>query len=135
METKALYKLAEEENITIDNVRLPLTKAFSLMDEEGDCFVALDYSQITNDSEERVMLAHELGHCVRGAFYNRYSAVDCKSRHERRANVWAYRKLVSEDELHEAVMRGNVEIWQLAEYFDLPQNLMEQIVNYYEGIE
>lgn len=81
------------------------------------------------------MLAHELGHCVRGAFYNRYSAVDCKSRHERRANVWAYRKLVSEDELHEAVMRGNVEIWELAEYFDLPQDLMEQIVNYYEGIE
>ena len=115
MKTKALYKLAEEENITIDNVRLPLTKAFSLMDEEGDCFVALDYSQITNDREERVMLAHELGHCVRGAFYNRYSAVDCKSRHERRANVWAYRKLVSEDELHEAVMRGNVEIWELAE--------------------
>ena len=91
MKTKALYKLAEEENITIDNVRLPLTKAFSLMDEEGDCFVALDYSQITNDREERVMLAHELGHCVRGAFYNRYSAVDCKSRHERRADVWAYR--------------------------------------------
>ncbi len=32
-------------------------------------------------------------------------------------------------------MRGNVEIWELAEYFDLPQDLMEQIVNYYEGIE
>lgn len=135
METKALYELAQEECITIDDVRLPFTKAFSLMDDDGDCFIAMDYSQLGSDQEERVRLAHELGHCVRGAFYNRYSTVDCKSRHEHRANVWAYRRLVSEDELHEAVMLGNVEIWQLAEYFDLPQDVMEQIVYYYEGVE
>lgn len=135
METKALYKLAEKENITIDHVPLPLTKAVSLMDEDGDCFVALDYDQIRTDQEERVRLAHELGHCMRGAFYNRYSKLDCKSRHERRANVWMYRRLVTEDELHDAVMQGNAEIWELAEYFDLPPKLMEEIVCYYEGIE
>lgn len=135
METKALYKLAEEENIIVDHIPLPHARAFSLMDEDGDCFVALDLSQFQSDAEERVALAHELGHCMRGAFYNRYSPLDSKSRHERRANVWMYRRLVSEDELHEAVSMGNVEIWQLAEYFGLPQNIMEAIVCYYEGIE
>lgn len=135
METKALYKLAEQENITIDHVPLHHTKALSLMDEDGDCFVALDPGQMQTDAEERVCLAHELGHCMRGAFYNRYSAIDCKSRHERRANVWMYRRLVSEDALHKAVMEGYVEIWELAEYFDLPQKVMEEIVCYYEGIE
>ena len=135
METKALYKLAEKENITVDNVPLKHSKAFSVMDDDGDCFVALDRRQCDSDREEKVMLAHELGHCIKGAFYNRYSPLDCKSRHERRANVWMYRRLVSEDELHNAVMKGYVEIWELAEYFDLPQEIMEKIVCYYEGIE
>lgn len=135
METKALYKLAEEENITVDHIPLHHARAFSLMDEEGDCFVALDSRQFHSDAEERVALAHELGHCMRGAFYNRYSSLDSKSRHERRANVWMYRRLVSEDELHQAVTEGCVEIWELAERFNLPQDIMEAIVCYYEGIE
>lgn len=134
MDLKALYKLAQDEQITVDQIPLPNTKAISLMDEDGDCFIALD-THMESVQQERVCLAHELGHCVRGAFYNRYSPFDLKSRHERRANVWAYEHLVSEDALHHAVMQGNVEIWQLAEYFDLPPDIMEKIVCYYEGIE
>jgi len=41
------------------------------------------------DVVELYQLAHELGHCECGAFYNRYSPFDLVGKHERRADCWA----------------------------------------------
>ncbi|MFZ2537990.1 MAG: ImmA/IrrE family metallo-endopeptidase [Oscillospiraceae bacterium] len=89
----------------------------------------------SSTGNEKACLAHELGHCETGSLYNEYTPFDIIDKHERTANKWAIEKLVTEDELHDAVRMGYSEMWELAEYFDIPQEFMQKIVYYYEGLE
>lgn len=125
------YRIAEQENIAVD--RFPLSKrtALSIMEEDGTCFIALDPARITGETEERTILAHELGHCITGAFYNRYSNYDCRQRHENRADKWAVKKLIPVDELDDAVAKGCTELWELAEKFDVTEEFIRKAVCYY----
>ena len=76
-------------------------------------------------------LAHELGHCVTGSFYNRYAALDVRRRHENRADKWAVKKLLTAEALDEAVAEGYTEMWELAERFGVTQEFMEKAVCWY----
>ena len=58
----ALYQLAEQQNITVDCFPMQSREALSLMDESGNCFVALDRTRLRGETDERTKLAHELGH-------------------------------------------------------------------------
>ena len=79
-----------------------------------------------------VTLAHELGHCETGAFYNRYAARDIRQKYENRANKWAYKKLVPQDELAEACLQGYREPWELAEYFGVTEDFLRGALKYYQ---
>lgn len=128
-----LYCLAEEEQIRIDEFH---TGVGSFCLKRGNsCAIALDTSRRRTEAEKKVDLGHELGHCETGSFYNVQTKFEVRGKMERRANIWAIQKLVSADELHRAVSEGNTELWQLAEYFDLPEDFMEMAVAYYKGIE
>lgn len=127
-----LYNTAQSDGINIYDFEMNGSKSLAVMDDDLNCYIAMDYKQIKSEAEEIIRLAHELGHCVSGAFYNRYSRLDIKEKHERRAWIWAIKELISEDDLHTAVCAGNYEMWQLAEYFNLPQYFVEKAVGYYE---
>jgi hypothetical protein len=135
MQLKNLYEIAEKNNVTVTDFPLPVNKSLALLDESGSCHIAIDRGQIASEGEEKVRLSHELGHCIQGAFYNRYSRLDLISRHEHRADTWSIQTLIPADELRKAVMQGNTEFWQLAEYFDLPESFVREAVSYYEGIK
>lgn len=126
-----LYHIADQENIVIDHFALFSRDALSIMDDDGNCFVAIDPGRIIDDTDERSKLAHELGHCIKGAFYNRYSNYDCRQRHENTADKWAVSQLVPVDELDEAVAEGCCEIWELAEHFGITVPLMQKAVCLY----
>lgn len=66
-----------------------------------------------------------------GSFYNIYSAYDLRSRHERRADVWAIKKLVPEHELKELLNCENVDVWELADHFNVTVDFIEKAVAYY----
>lgn len=125
------YRFAEQQNITVDHFRLQKREALSLMDACGACYVAIDPGQIKGETDERAKLAHELGHCATGAFYNCFSDYDCRQRHENKADKWAVCQIVTEDELDEAVAQGHVTLWDLAEYFGVPESLMKKAVCWY----
>lgn len=129
--TNELIKIAEEENILIVDFRLTDAPAITVVDEKQNCCIAIDKTKLTGEADEKVKLAHELGHCMCGAFYNEYSPLDLRARHECRADRWAFRKLVPRESLMNAVESGYTEMWQLAEYFDIPQDYMEKIACYY----
>ena len=76
-------------------------------------------------------LAHELGHCETGAFYTPYSPLNVRGRHECRADRWAASKLVPPLELKKALSLGIVELWELAEYFDVTEEFMEKTMQIY----
>ena len=75
-------------------------------------------------------LAHELGHCETGAFYNEYSKFDIRAKHERRANKWAIKKLIPEDELKEACTFC-YNRYELAEHFGVTEDFMQKALDYY----
>ena len=128
---REFYQLAQTEHIPVDYFRLSKREALSIMDEDGDCFIALDPQRITNEDDERLKLAHELGHCLTGAFYNRYSDFDCRQRHENTADKWAISQLVSVDDLDNAVAEGYTEIWELADLFGVTEDFLKKAVCYH----
>lgn len=131
MEIQALYDLAEQQNIPV--VRFPLaeTGSLSVMLDSGECFIGMDASVQDGGIQERVHLGHELGHCNTGSFYNIHAAVDCRQRHENRADKWAIRHLIPVDDLDDAVAGGCTQIWELAERFQVTEEFMRKAVCYY----
>lgn len=65
-----LYLEAEQNGITvICGAKLPLTKSVSVKDGE-DMYIGIDDSAMETHADERTHLAHEIGHCMTGAFYS-----------------------------------------------------------------
>lgn len=126
-----IYHKADQENIVVDRFALSKREALSIMDEDGSCYIAIDPGKIVDESDERTKLSHEVGHCVTGAFYNQYSKYDCRRRHENRADKWAIHYLIDVDDLDQAVADGCVELWQLAERFEVTEQFMKKAICFY----
>lgn len=131
MEVSRLYDLAAQRNIEVVECSLPQNGSLSLMDENGKCYIGIDESVMDGDALERVHMAHELGHCETGSFYSIHTAVDCRRRHENRADKWAVRHLITENDLDLAVADGHTEIWDLADHFGVTEQFMKKAVCYY----
>lgn len=126
MNLNELYDIAGVEEVEIIPFHLPKTKSISIQTDDMDCYIGIDEKQMESTAEKKERLAHELGHCVKGAFYNRYSKFDIVSRHEYRADKWACENLMPKDEVENAFRQGYIEVWQLAEYFDVPEGLVKK---------
>ena len=132
MKTITLYNRAEKNGIEIDRRNLEKVRSFSL-DMNGKCFVAL--AQNVTAAEERVCLAHELGHCETMSFYNFYSPLDVRGKHERKANIWAIKKRVPLTSYKKALRKGYRDIASLAEHFDVTFDFMKRATEYYGAIQ
>lgn len=124
----SLYQIADREHIEVDCFRLRKREALSMMDTDGSCFIAIDPYQLSSRREEKLKLAHELGHCLTGSFYNIHASVDCRQKHENTADKWAVNQLIPAWALDEAVAEGYTEIWELAEHFDVSEEFMRKAV-------
>ena len=131
MELRQLYDLAEQENIPVYRFSLPQTGSMSVMDNMGRCCIGMDPVLEDGGARERVHLSHELGHCLTGSFYSIHTAVDCRQRHENRADKWAVKKLIPVDELDAAIANGCTEIWELAEQFGVTEQFIRKAICYY----
>ncbi len=123
-----LYQIADREQIEVDCFDLGKREALSIMDGDGRCYIAIDPFRLLSSRDEKLKLAHELGHCVTGSFYNAHATVDCRQKHENTADKWAVMELITADELDEAVAEGFTEIWELAEHFDVSEEFMRKAV-------
>ncbi len=130
-----LYQIAERDSIKVDSFDLGSREAISLMDSDNNCYIAIDPFKLSSISDEKTKLAHELGHCETGSFYNVYSDLDVRGKHEHRADKWAFQVLVPKSDLDEAVKTGLTETWELAEYFDVPCEFMQKAITYYHEID
>lgn len=126
-----LYRYAEAQDIDVDWFPLQHTPSFSVKMPNGSCCIALDPWKLSALSEETVCLAHELGHCETGSFYNPHTKFDVIRKHENRADKWAIQYLVSAEALDQAVANGCTELWQLAEHFGVTEEFMKKAVSYH----
>lgn len=131
MEIHALYECAKQNNIGV--LQFPMRKngSMSIMTEDGSCYIGMDRSIQDGGIQERVHLAHELGHCTTGSFYSIHTAVDNRQRHENKADKWAVKELIPVDDLDTAIGNGYTEIWELAELFGVTEQFMKKAVCYY----
>ena len=131
MKTGELYRIAEKDGIAVERFLLELNKSVSLC-MSGDLFIGLDRSLCGAD--ERVCLAHELGHCETMSFYNVYSPCDVRGKHERRASIWAIKKLIPKTKYYWAVRHGYTDIYALAEYFSVTPEFATKTAEYYGSL-
>ena len=131
MDILNLYNLAEQQNIEV--LQFPLTDngSMSIIADNGACYIGMDKSIQDGNVQERVHLGHELGHCLTGSFYSIHTAVDCRQRHENRADKWAVKELIPVGELDQAVADGHTELWELAEHFGVTEDFIRKAVCYY----
>ena len=129
MQTNDLYQLAEEHNHDVVTMHLKESSAFAIEDDNHVCHIAI--SDKLSGIEEKEALAHELGHCENGGFYNYYSPYEIRSKCEAKANRWSYFHLIPFDKLREAINKGCSSIWELAEHFDVSPEFAANTLRFY----
>lgn len=131
MKTTVLYEIAAQNDIDIEYGKLSGEASLAVMYDSNAYAICLNAEKMKTSSEERTHLAHELGHCMTGSFYNRYSSCDILEKHEYRANRWAAENMIPWPELLQAFQNGVVECWELAEYFDVTEGLVHKAFDTY----
>lgn len=122
-----LYDVADKNNIQVLHYPLGSLESISMPDVIG-----IDCGRMKTETDEKTHLAHEMGHCLTYSFYNS-ATYETRSRMEARANRWAYQTLVPLPELISALSAGILELWELAEYFDVDERFMRAAVDFYKG--
>ena len=126
-----LYNFAKQQNIEVLQYPMRENGSMSIMNDNGSCYIGMDQSVQDGSIQEKVHLAHEIGHCATGSFYSIHTAVDSRQRHENKADKWAVKHLISVEDLDTAVANGCTEIWELAEHFGVTEQFMQKAVCYY----
>ena len=128
MELLKLYQYAADHDICIDDFPLTGVKSLSL---PGN--IAINETAFESAAEKATCIAHELGHCETGSFYSIHCKFDLREKHEYRANKWAYLHFLPPDEITLAVKSGITEKWELAEYFNVTEQLLHKAIEYYKN--
>lgn len=126
-----LYLFAERHQIEVDRFSMRRSESVSMPLPSGRYGIAIDPERLKGEVDEKMKLAHELGHCATGSFYNKYAACDVRRKHENRADKWAIQHFLSENDLDEAVADGSTDIWSLAEHFEVSVDFMKKAVCWY----
>ena len=93
--------------------------------------VFLDFSKIRSTRLLRGVCCHELGHVATGALHKVYSPFELVERSEHRAISYVAEHYLTEDAFREAFRSGYTELWQLADYFDLPERDIAAALDYW----
>ena len=86
MELIELEKIAERENINLINFKMHKNKARII--NYDYCYIFMDYSKIKSLTEEKCLLAEELGHYYYDAYYTLSSDQTTIDRQEYKALKW-----------------------------------------------
>jgi len=130
MEINKLYSIAESEGVTVDFINIPVAKAMALK-LYGKTFLAIDKDVRSGSAEERVLLAHELGHIQTDSCYGLSSPNSARRLCERQADRWAIKALVPFGELLKAYKNGNETVQALAETFGVTEEFMQKALEFY----
>lgn len=129
MKLKKLYDIAEKENINVINFKMKNKAIIGCVNNNYS--IGLNYSIIKNSSEEKSILAEELGHYYCNALYNsNYSNAEI-SKKEFRATKWAFKSLVPFKKLKELYEEGCRYSYEFAEELGVTEELIEKAYNYY----
>ena len=125
-----LYTIAAKEDIAIICGDFSEVESMSVQ-YDGRCVIGMDRN--LNGFDEAEHLAHEIGHCIRGAFYHPRELKRVRTKMERKANEWMYRQLLPIDKLKGAIF-PRCEYWQVAEELGCSESFLRSAVEYYTSV-
>ena len=99
--------------------------------DQGYYAVFLDFTRIKSTRLLRGVCYHELGHVATGALHKVDSPFELAERSEYRAIRWAAENFLTIEAFQEAFDAGYTQIWQLEEYFDLPEADIQAALRYW----
>lgn len=97
----------------------------------SDYAIFLDFGKIRSTRLMRGVCAHELGHAATGALHKVSSPFETVERSEYRARKWVAESYLTVADFREAFAAGCTELWELAEYFDLPEDDVASAFSYW----
>lgn len=124
-----LYNFAEQENIIVDTVKLPKNTSITVCMHEQE-FILIDEEVKSDTAEERVHLAHEIGHCETGAYYAVGADKVVRDKAEYQAKRWAIVHLLPKDALFELLKKGYNE-WDIAEEYNVTVDFVREAYRLY----
>ena len=128
MNVLKLYDIAKKHDIMVNTRDIPPpSMAIEVCGIKG---IAL--RKDLTKAEERSYLSHELGHHIKGALYSKETPCFTRGQCEHKANKWAIHKLIPFRSLYAAFRKGYVEVWQLAEYFDVTEDFILKTMEIYK---
>ena len=129
MTTNELYALSAQKGIVVHSVKCPKSKAISL-EFESTKFIGIDRNVFRNEYDERLILAHELGHSLTDGYYSKIENPINIKRMEHRALKKTVELLIPENELSPLLKEG-VTVFELSEHFDVPEDLIKKALWFY----
>ena len=94
--------------------------------------VFLDFTKIPSTRVLRGICCHELGHAATGALHKVDSPFELVERSEYRAARWVAEHYLTAEMFREAFAAGCTEMWQLCEYFDMPEDCITPALTYWK---
>ena len=93
--------------------------------------IFLDFTKLPNTRLLRSVCLHEMAHAATGALHKVSSPYELVERSEYRARKWAAQRYLTEADFREAFCCGCRELWELAEYFELPEEDIKTALTYW----
>jgi hypothetical protein len=126
-----LYEFVDDSGIGVFSFENEDARSLSCLTRKVACFIAINPMLLESSTEEIVLLAHEIGHCETGSFYNEDNLLDIRGRHEYRTNRWATERLILWENLIYAFENGIIEVWALAERFNVTEDFIHIALDIY----
>lgn len=98
---------------------------------DSDYAIFLDFGRIRSTRLLKGVCCHELGHAGTGALHKVSSPYELVERSEYRANRWVAENVLTVEAFRTAFSEGYQELWELAEYFDLPEDVIKKALSYW----
>lgn len=129
-ELSDFYSYCKENKITVLPFDNAPSKGITIRDSNLYA-IFLDFTKIKSTRVLKGVCCHELGHASTGALHKVSSPYETVERSEYRANRWMAEHFLKEEDFREAFAAGYTEPWQLAEYFDLPEQDVRNALTYW----
>jgi len=107
-------------------------QAGATMRDQDFYAVFLDFNQIHSTRLLRGVCYHELGHVATGALHKVDSPYELVERSEYRTTRWGVENYLTEEAFRAAFAEGYTELWQLSDYFDLPERCVQDALTYWK---
>lgn len=124
------YQFCENNDVDIIPYLNAPSEGTTIRDEDYYA-IFLDITKLRSIKVYNGVCLHEVGHVATGALHKVDSPYETVERSEYRANRWGFENYLRAEEFKEAFAAGYTELWQLSDYFDLPEETIRKALSYW----